>query len=68
MARMGLTKGERITLKNRSGTATLFFPMVLDGLSMIGPHIMIMALSATAQSLIQQQTGGRASYHLCGIN
>ena len=46
MARMGLTKGERTTLKNCWGTATLFFPIVFDSLSMIGPQITMTALSA----------------------
>ena len=52
MARMGLTKGERTTLKNCWGTATLFFPIVFDSLSMIGPQITMTALSAIAQSRI----------------
>lgn len=50
MARMGLTKGERTTLKNCWGTATLFFPIVFDSLSMIGPQITMTALSAIVQS------------------
>ena len=52
MALGDVVKGDKITLKNFCGTVTLFFPIFCGVFSIIGPQIIIIALSVMAQSRI----------------